>query len=198
MTSTVTKVRSGSTTSRFTDGEVSQPPPSATKAEWRAWARTVEVDAAAVSPSVAAHLDAFLGRGVVVLTYLPMAGEVDPGPPARERTLLVTRTPPRGPLSVHGIDQPREMHPFGFEQPTDGAAEWEGRIDVALVPGAVFGRDGSRLGRGAGHYDRFFATHDVPVRVGVVPERLLVEAVPTEHHDVPMTHVVTESGVLAV
>jgi 5,10-methenyltetrahydrofolate synthetase len=196
ITSTVTRVRSGSRTNRFTGGEASPPDPSDPKSVWRRWAGSVTIPAVEeVSAAIAVHLDAFLRPDAVVLTYLPMPGEVDPGPPARDRTLLVTRTPRRGPLSVHGIDQPRERHPFGYEQPVEGAEVFVGPIDVVLVPGLVFGLDGSRLGRGAGHYDRLLAAHDVPVRIGVAADLHVVAAVPTEAHDIPMTHLVSESGV---
>ena len=174
------------------------PPPGAPKAAWRAWARTVAVDVVAVSTAVARHLDGWLPPHAVVLTYLPMPDEVDPGPPPRDRTLLVTRTPVEGPLSVHRLDARRERHGFGFEQPVAGSEPWDGPIDVALLPGLAFGRDGSRLGRGTAYFDRFLAERAIPIRVGVVAGSLVVDGVPTEPHDVAVTHLATEAGVSAV
>ncbi|MGI9586525.1 MAG: 5-formyltetrahydrofolate cyclo-ligase, partial [Acidimicrobiia bacterium] len=69
-------------------------------------------------------------------------------------------------------------------------------LDVILVPGLVFGRDGSRIGRGAGMYDRFLA--DAPrgvVRIGIGSDNTLVDSVPMEPHDQPMHWVATESGI---
>ena len=68
-----------------------------------------------------------------------------------------------------------------------------GELDVILTPGLAFGRDGMRLGRGRGHFDRLFAQSEVKARrIGVCWEFQRVETVPTEPHDAPMDAVVTE------
>jgi 5-formyltetrahydrofolate cyclo-ligase len=70
---------------------------------------------------------------------------------------------------------------------------------VALVPGMLFDRTGGRLGHGAGYYDRLLPGLGPTVpRVGVVPTALVVDALPCEAHDVPMTHLATEAGVRPV
>ena len=70
-----------------------------------------------------------------------------------------------------------------------------GLADVVVVPALAVGRDGSRLGRGGGFYDRalLHARADA-VLVGVVFDEELVDAVPTEAHDVGLHAVVTPSG----
>jgi 5-formyltetrahydrofolate cyclo-ligase len=158
----------------------------------------VSVDVDAVSVGVRHHLDRWLPPGAIVLTYLAMPGEVDPGPPPGDRTVLVTRTPAAGPLTIHRIGAPRERHRFGFEQPVAGADRWTGPIDVVLLPGLAFGRDGSRLGRGTAYFDRLLADRDIGVRVGVAPAARVVDRLPTESHDVAVTHLATETGVVAV
>lgn len=198
ITSTVSSNRRVMATRRTGSEASGPPPPDAPKAVWRTWARGVSVDVDAVSAAVRGHLDAWLPDGVVVLTYLAMPGEIDPGPPPGDRTVLVTRTPASGPLSVHPLESDRERHPFGFEQPTADAERWTGPVDVVLLPGLAFGLDGSRLGRGTAYFDRLLADHDVPVRVGVAPAARVVDRVPTEPHDVAVTHLATETGVVAV
>jgi 5-formyltetrahydrofolate cyclo-ligase len=74
-------------------------------------------------------------------------------------------------------------------------------VDLVLVPGLGFGRDGARIGFGAGHYDRAFATR----RSGVMPTLCGVcfaefldpfgERVPMADHDVRMHYVATELGI---
>ena len=69
---------------------------------------------------------------------------------------------------------------------------------AVIVPGLAFDRRGHRLGRGAGVYDRFLATlAPHTLRIGVIPDAQLVDALPTEPHDVPMHLVVTEKRVIA-
>jgi len=74
-------------------------------------------------------------------------------------------------------------------------------VDLVLVPGLAFARDGARLGFGRGYYDRTlapFAAKDVPVRMGVCFAAFLDrEPIPTDVHDVTMHAIATEHGVVA-
>ena len=186
------------------DGPV-PPAAAASKQEWRRWAKAIRRPGIPepVSRSVTAGIVDWLAgpnapEGTVVL-YLPLPDEVDVTPvmDSVERGFALTRTPARGPLTLHPADTPRERHRYGFEQPVAGAPLTEpGDVGVVLVPGLAFDRGGGRLGRGGGYYDRFLP--NLPpdaARVGVVPDHLVVQAVPTDPHDVPMTHLATESGV---
>jgi 5-formyltetrahydrofolate cyclo-ligase len=67
------------------------------------------------------------------------------------------------------------------------------RLDVVVVPGLAFTRSGERLGQGGGHFDRFLAQlrRDC-LRIGVAFRDQLVEALPTEHHDVAVDLVITD------
>lgn len=113
--------------------------------------------------------------------------------------LYTTRTPARGPLTVHPLDAPRERHRYGFEQPVESSAEADlSDIGIVLVPGLAFDREGRRLGRGKGYYDRLLAQLPGRALVAITLERLLVKRVPTEPHDLPMTHLATEWGVTPV
>ncbi len=71
-------------------------------------------------------------------------------------------------------------------------------IDLMLCPGLAFSKDGARLGRGGGYYDRFLSEQKAVYKVGVCLSHQLIESVPSERHDIPMTHIVTESGVIKV
>ena len=63
---------------------------------------------------------------------------------------------------------------------------------VVLVPALAVDRSGVRLGRGAGFYDRSLALADPAARlVAVVRDDELVDAIPSEPHDVRMTHALT-------
>jgi 5-formyltetrahydrofolate cyclo-ligase len=81
------------------------------------------------------------------------------------------------------------------EPPLAGTCVMPPGIDLILVPGLAFTRDGQRLGRGGGFYDRFLA--QLPARtlkIGVCFDLQLVESIPVEAHDRPVNAVVTESG----
>ena len=68
--------------------------------------------------------------------------------------------------------------------------------DVVLVPGIAVGNDGLRLGRGGGSYDRALArvTDGTFVCVLLNSEEIL-DSVPRDDHDLPVTAVATEEGV---
>lgn len=72
------------------------------------------------------------------------------------------------------------------------------RLEVVVIPGAVFDRNGNRLGYGGGYYDRFL-TQDAPqaLRVGLAYSRQLVQTLPALSHDVPLDLLVTEIEVLS-
>ncbi len=68
-------------------------------------------------------------------------------------------------------------------------------IDLMLVPGLAFTRDGWRLGRGGGFYDRFLSQLTKrTVRIGVCFDLQIVETLPVEAHDERLDGVVSESG----
>jgi 5-formyltetrahydrofolate cyclo-ligase len=70
-----------------------------------------------------------------------------------------------------------------------------GTVDVVVVPALAVARDGTRLGRGGGYYDRALPhARAGTVLVAVVFDEELVDALPAGGHDVRVHAVVTPSG----
>ena len=69
------------------------------------------------------------------------------------------------------------------------------RADIVLVPALAVDRTGVRLGRGGGFYDRALAlcAPGTPL-VAVVRDDEVLDSLPAESHDVPMTHALTPAG----
>lgn len=69
------------------------------------------------------------------------------------------------------------------------------RADIVLVPALAVDRTGVRLGRGGGFYDRALAlcALGTPL-VAVVRDDEVLDSLPAESHDVPMTHALTPAG----
>lgn len=84
--------------------------------------------------------------------------------------------------------------PYGLREP-DGEllGSFALRIaDLVLVPALAVDKNGVRLGRGAGHYDRSLAdTSSDTHLVAVVRDQEIFEELPTEQHDIRMTAVLT-------
>lgn len=64
-------------------------------------------------------------------------------------------------------------------------------LDFIVVPAMTFDFEGYRLGRGGGYYDRFLQ-NVTAFTVGIARERLMMERVPREIHDLPVHCVATE------
>jgi 5-formyltetrahydrofolate cyclo-ligase len=69
-------------------------------------------------------------------------------------------------------------------------------LDLIIVPGVAFDRNGGRLGNGAGYYDRLLAqVRKETVLYGVCFESQLFDRIEMETHDIPMDFVITEKNV---
>lgn len=71
-----------------------------------------------------------------------------------------------------------------------------GDLDLVMVPGVAFDKQGGRTGHGKGYYDKLLehARHDAPL-VALAFECQLFPEIPCEEHDIYMDQVVTESAV---
>jgi 5-formyltetrahydrofolate cyclo-ligase len=92
-----------------------------------------------------------------------------------------------------------ELRPgrYGVEEPPmERPAEPVAAEDLVLVPGVAFDRDGNRLGRGGGHYDRTFPPgQPSPQLFGVAYAFQVVAAVPHGPGDRRVDGIVTENGI---
>ncbi len=83
-----------------------------------------------------------------------------------------------------GIPEPREGLPL-----VDPSA-----IDVVIVPGSAFDREGRRMGYGGGFYDTYLTRlRPDACRIGVGFDLQMVDRVPCEAHDLCCDLVVTEN-----
>ncbi|EMI54491.1 5-formyltetrahydrofolate cyclo-ligase [Rhodopirellula sallentina] len=73
------------------------------------------------------------------------------------------------------------------------------RIDLILVPGVAFDRQGGRIGHGKGYYDKLLAgARTDTLRVALAYECQLFDEIPMMPHDVAMNLVITETAVYRV
>lgn len=70
-------------------------------------------------------------------------------------------------------------------------------IDLIIIPGAAFDVLGSRLGYGAGFYDRLLAgmKKKIPI-IAPAYEEQIVDDIPSEPHDVKVTKIITDRRVI--
>ena len=81
---------------------------------------------------------------------------------------------------------------FGIEEPGAEAVLCRPEeIELMVVPGVAFTAAGDRMGRGRGYYDKYLAQREFNApTVGVCYRHQLVDALPTEPHDIRLDRVI--------
>ena len=102
-------------------------------------------------------------------------------------------------MALHPYDPARLVrHRFGMLEPAPDLPTVEpATLDVVLVPGVAFDRQGGRMGFGGGFYDGFLPTTNA-LRVGITYDDCLIDAVPCDAHDQRMDWVFTPTQTLKV
>ena len=157
------------------------------------------------SLALARHLPALATGAATVCAYVPVGSEpgslelIDNLHDRGVRVLL-----PVARRDAAGTPQPLQWGeyrtgelvaaPHGLREPPEPwlAAEAIVGASLILVPALAVDRTGIRLGRGAGFYDRSLPLADAAASlIAVVRDDELVDHLPAEPHDVPMTHALT-------
>lgn len=94
---------------------------------------------------------------------------------------------------------PMEASRLGIPEPAEGAACPPERLELVLMPLVAFAADGTRLGMGAGYYDRTFGfrldqADAGPMLIGAAYSLQKADRLPADRWDVPMDGVITEHG----
>lgn len=138
----------------------------------------------------------------VILTYMPIRGEVDLRPLLVEfpekRWLLPRILPGEDGRMVFHTYEPGSLivHTFGMAEPAPHLPQVPPEeIQLVLAPGLAFDRCGWRLGYGGGFFDRFLMDFS-GISAGVVFQALLLDAIPHSEYDIPMGWLVTEEGLI--
>ena len=84
---------------------------------------------------------------------------------------------------------------FGVMEPKTRKTVREDEIDICVIPGLLFDVRGTRCGYGKGCYDTFLESIET-VKVGLAFSSQVIEAFPSESHDVKMHYIVTEKEVI--
>ena len=87
---------------------------------------------------------------------------------------------------------------YGIPEPADGCPEADAPEALVITPGVGFSIDGSRVGYGAGYYDRFFAAEPNHTAMGICYEFQLFQTLETEKHDKKMAYIVTPEQVIEI
>ena len=119
----------------------------------------------------------------------------------QSKRVVVPVVTPQGLVAVICPSDPGDFlpGPYGILEPRDTSAVVPpAEIDCVFTPGVGFDTHGVRLGYGAGYYDRFLHQLPATAEVGGLAFHIqIVARIPRMPHDVNMSFVVTEQGVLS-
>ncbi|MDH3999570.1 MAG: 5-formyltetrahydrofolate cyclo-ligase, partial [Desulfuromonadales bacterium] len=86
---------------------------------------------------------------------------------------------------------------FGVLEPRGSDVVSLEDISVMVVPGIAFDLSGHRLGYGRGFYDRVLhSASTLTATVGFAYDFQVVPMLPSQPHDQPLSHLVTESRII--
>lgn len=85
---------------------------------------------------------------------------------------------------------------FGILEPIELMKIAYKNIDLVLVPGIAFDREGHRIGYGFGCYDRFLKKVLKAVKIGLCFDFQVIDGIPKEEHDVPVDFIITEKRII--
>ena len=98
-------------------------------------------------------------------------------------------------MTIHeytGQDSLKPSEPYGILEPiTPEFSIFNSQFSIVVVPGMAFDKQGHRLGRGKGYYDRFLSRVPNIYKLGVCFPFQMLEAVPSEPTDIVMDEVIT-------
>lgn len=167
------------------------------RAQRRALTGAQQEDAAQAVLARLRALDAYR-EARCVMAYAAARGELSLAPViadllGRGCTLALPRCEAPGIMTARQVASKDQLcaGAFGLDEPLPACRMIEPQeIDLILVPGAAFGRDGGRIGQGGGYYDRFLPETRA-LRVGICHEFALMARVPACAHDQRMDMVIT-------
>ncbi|MDZ4702224.1 MAG: 5-formyltetrahydrofolate cyclo-ligase [Rhodothermales bacterium] len=189
------------------------------RARFDAYRRSLSADTHAVcSAAIVERIEALPAyrSARCIHAYWPMVhrGEIDIRPlllaghragkqillPAVTSSQGAVMTPRMTPRMTHRLFEGEDRlqpGPWGVHEPMEGKTVPDKAIDLVLTPALGADLLGFRLGYGKGYYDSFLAGLGATV-VCPVFDACVVDLLPHEPHDIPVSYLATESRLLRV
>ncbi len=110
---------------------------------------------------------------------------------AKQKTILLPKVIGEK-LELHTFTDTESMTTgeFGISEPTGPVFDDFKKIDLCIIPGLAFDKDGGRMGRGKGFYDRFLPQTNCH-KMGICFPWQIVPKIECAPWDIPMDEVVS-------
>ena len=135
-----------------------------------------------------------VGNASVVALFISLADEPETGEIIAELTKTKRVVVPRiegEEMDFYEISEGVAQGAFGILEPLSTTPVEPSEIDVMVTPGVAFTRNGERLGRGKGFYDKYLSRKGFRAHtIGICYPCQVVDSLPTEPHDKVLDKVV--------
>lgn len=107
-------------------------------------------------------------------------------------------------IEIKSLDNLIEEEKYGILEPSiEEPAIDPNELDLIVVPGVAFDRNGGRMGYGAGYYDRYFKRIDNSntkriTKLVLAYDFQILNKVPMNKQDVPIDFIITEKNIIEV
>ncbi len=140
-----------------------------------------------------------------IMVYKPLGNETDTSNIIKQifkdgkKACFPVTNPQSGEIIPYYADEntPFEKGSFSVYEPQTTCVADPKEIDVVIVPGIAFDRNGTRVGFGKGCYDRFLNKTNA-VKVGFCYGFQISDGICADKHDVAMDYIVSESGIIKI
>ena len=93
-------------------------------------------------------------------------------------------------VEIKDLTQELQTGHFGIQEPLAKLPMWQKEIDLFLVPGKRFSRDGARHGHGKGYYDRLLVKYPHSYKVGLAfSTQIRSPSLKLTDHDIKMNYI---------
>lgn len=100
-------------------------------------------------------------------------------------------------FKIDGFEQLKKGY-FGILEPLESCPAIDSKeLDLILIPGVAFDRQGGRVGYGAAFYDRFLSSLNKKVhKIALAYQIQVLNNIPMDEHDVRIDGVITEEEII--
>lgn len=140
--------------------------------------------------------------------YISIGGEVDTHEIINKSLALGKRvfvpkvnrnTKDMNAIQIDSINDLVEVPPFNILEPKENSKVIsEDSIDLIIVPGLAFSKNGDRLGYGGGYYDKFLKHNTKSPRIALAYEFQIFDSIPIEVYDEKVSHIISERSILTI
>ncbi|MGF6906694.1 5-formyltetrahydrofolate cyclo-ligase [Fusobacterium sp. PH5-44] len=95
------------------------------------------------------------------------------------------------PIETNNLDD-FVISKFGIKEPIGKI--FDKKIDIIIVPGIVFDKNGNRIGFGKGYYDKFLQKHN-GYKIAISFDLQVVDSIPSEIFDEKVDLIITEKKI---